>query len=529
MDQPNVTLVDLKRELEEQLLWHYLELDDQGNLVNTPKTDDELHEFIRLALGVVLPRKVITPGHSTPFAFVADQFFERTKTVLGFASRTAGKTYAVGILNFLDLFFKRGCEIASAGATITQAERCYGYLKSFLEQDWFKKFCAVYEGKTGRKFLDKSIQSATEFANGSAAEIITGTEKGLRSPHPHKARIDEIDLLEWRVFQTGLSMAKSRPETLELHGIRGQNTFTSTRQVPDGTMQRLLDEAKAKNISVYEWDIWEVLEKCNRRCKGDPVYGDCPIYAYCQGKAHHCEGWYLIDDFVDKVQGIDRDVWETEWLNQKPQKGKLIYPMFEQSRHVMTPDMLRKITGEGYPNRNWEHASAIDFGSSPGHPFVYLKACRIPNHGAWLVYHEYVADQALLREHAAHIRQSPNYSPYHPIYADHDAQDRLELLALGIKSYPAQKDVEMGIDHVKTLLMGTPPREDPMLFFWHTCTDAIKQMGTYQRKTRADGSLDPSGKPRKMDDDIVDCCRYLTYTGFKRQGQVYRGRRISGI
>jgi hypothetical protein len=512
---------ELKAYAEEKILWHYLAIDGQGKLLNPPKDDEELHEFIRLALGYAIPRKVVTPGHRAPFDFIADLFFERTKNALGFASRNGGKTIAVAILNFLDVFFKPGCEITSAGAILSQADRCYEYFLSFFHKPWFKKWAAHYQKVTGKKFVIKDIQSETKLANSSKLEIITASEKGFRGPHPQKNRVDEIDIIEWSVLQTGLSMAAGK------NGIRGQNVFTSTRQLPDGPMQLLLDEATTRGIDVYEWNIWEALERCPRRCQNDPKFGTCPIYEFCKGKAHHCDGFYSIDDFVEKVRMLDKEKFEVEWLNEKPERSKLIYSMFNPTVHVMGPDQLKRMTGYKYPQEEWTHVGGIDFGSSPGHPFAYVKLCQLPSHGAWLLYYEYVVEVDLLRNHADRIMSSPNWSRSEPIYADWDAQDRLELANYGVATRQAEKDVEVGIDYVKSLLSGTPPKFTPILYVWHECKRVIKEFNSYQRKTMADGSIDASGKPLKRNDDALDAMRYalLSYRGITKQKvRAYRAR-----
>lgn len=429
------------------------------------------------------------------------------------------------------MLFKPGCEIASAGAVLAQADRCYGYFNDFAQSPRFQKFCNDYKAKTGRAFIIKSIQSYTEFDNGSKMEILTATDKGLRSPHPHKARIDEIDLIEWGILQTGLSMAKSKSDEDGKVLIRGQNVFTSTRQKERGPMQRLLDEAEAKGIAVYEWNIWEAVQRCPRRCEEDPVHGSCPIYVLCKGKAHHCDGFYPIDDFIDKVRLIDRDSFETEWLNTKPSKHKLVYNMIDNKTHIMTPRRLHEMVGVHHPvQMHWPRFSGLDFGASPGHPFVYAKITEMPN-GAFLLMYEYVAEQRLLRDHAQRIKASPLYFPGELIYGDHDLQDRTELAALGIRIKPAKKDVLMGIDYVKSLFQGFAlgDRFVPMLYIWHECKFSIDQFNAYSWPTLPDGKIDKTGNPLKRDDDCPDAVRYAVYS--HRGGTVpkYSSRRIVGI
>jgi hypothetical protein len=492
----------LKAQLRKRILAYFLEMDDKGRFIHAPRNDDELYEFIVLAYGIRLPRKVITPGHKAPFSFVANLFFERAKNVLAFASRNGGKTFSVALLNHLDMLFKSGCEIASAGAVRDQADKCYRYYQSFLELPWFKEVCEKFERITGKPLLVDSIKSKTTFSptmdrtKGSLLEIITGTETGLRGPHPNKARIDEVDLVDWSVLQTALSMAHSSD------GIRGQNVFTSTRQLQDGSMQRLLDESTAKGIDVYEWDIWEVVEKCERRCIDDPKEGTCPIYTFCKGRAHHCAGFYKIDDFIDKVRLLDRETFETEWENKRPSRHKMVYSSFQHSKHIMTPERLVQMCGAEYPLMNWQKLSGLDFGSSPGHPFVYLKLCQLPT-GQWLIFNEYVAEQRLMRDHAASIKRSPFYYPGEIIYADWDAQDRLELQDLGVRTRQAIKGpqtITMGIDFIKTLLNGFPPLEEPQIFVWHDCIHTIREFGVYQWPVRSDGKVDRTGTPVKDND-----------------------------
>lgn len=519
-------------DLNDRIVAHYLQIDRKGNLTSSPGMsvrhlpikdperlrveNQELDEFIKCAFGITFPKKVITKGHSTSFNFVADLFYERIKNALGFANRTGGKTYALGVLNCLDMLFKPKCEVASAGATIDQANKCYRYFRSFLNKKWFIEFVEHYEKITGKEYVLKSLQSSTEFANGSLQEIITGSEKGLRSPHPHKSRLDEIDLMDWDVLQTGLSMAKSS------EGIRGQNVFISTRQRSNGPMQRMLDTAEEKGIAVYEWDIWESLEKCTRRCIEDPEHGTCPVYTFCKGRAHHCEGFYQIDDFVDKVRLIDREKFETEWENKRPSRHKLVYYNFDNSRHVMTPERLEKMTGHSFPSPHWHRVSSIDFGSAPGHPFVYLKFVQLPT-GQWLQSYEYVAEQRLLRDHAAAIKRSPLYFSGDLCYADWDAQDRLELRDLGINTRPAKKDVLTGIDYVHSLLKGVPPTEEPLLYIWHECTYTIMEYGSYSWPVRPDGKPDKTGNPQKLDDHCMDGTRYALVSYRSGSHQAYRG------
>lgn len=517
----------LEAQINQQIVERYTEVDAKGKFLHPPSNNEELDEFTWLAYGIWFPKKVITPGHKAPFEFFTDLFFERVKNALAFGNRASGKTFLISILNHLDMVFKSNCEISSAGSTKDQAGYGYNYFQDYNRLPWFKKFCERFVLKTGRNFFEDmwSIQSKTEFGNGSILRIITGSEKGLRGPHPHKSRIDEIDELEWGVLQTGLSMSRSAD------GIRGQDVFTSTRQHEHGTMQRLLDEADEKGIAIYEWNIWEALETCTRRCIDDPVHGTCPILSFCNGKAHDCEGHYRIDDFINRARMLDKDRFAIEWLNEKPAKDKMVYGMFTKERHVLTPQLLHRMCGVSEPSLQWHRVNAIDFGSSPGNPFVFLNLCRLPN-GAWLISSEYVAEQKLLRDHARAIQATVGYNRGSTIYADHDAQDRLELEQYGIRTKPAvkgPKSISVGIDRICELLHGYPPKNDPMLYVWHTCQKTIEEFVRYQWPIREDGRPDRTGIPMPGHDHCMDAMRYAIFSDYRFGLPKYRTRSMSGI
>jgi hypothetical protein len=511
-----------RQEIDEHIIDFYLAMNDDGVFLHPPRDNDQLHQFIALAFRINIPRKAIDKNHRAPFDFVADLFFERVKNAVGFANRSGGKTFNVAALNLLDMIFKPGCEVASAGAVREQAGRQYNYFCNFQRNPWFERFCARYEERTGQPFVVRSIQSYTQFNTGSSMEVLTGTEKGLRSPHPNKARIDEVDLMDWSLLQTALSMAHSS------QCARGQNVFTSTRQKEHGAMARLLEEANGKDIAIYEWNVWEVVEKCQRRCLNDKVHGTCPIYPYCKGKAHECEGYYDIDDFINNVRLIDRERWETEWLNHKPARQKLVYSMFEPSKHVMTPQRLNEMTGFHEVQASWPKRSGIDFGASPGHAFAYIKLAQLPG-GQWLAFWEYCREQQLLVDHAHAIKNSPFYTPGERIYADWQLQDRIELKAYGVRTQPANKDVPMGIDYVKSLFSGFPPREEPQLYVWYECTALLKELNAYSWKMDRDGKPDRSGLPDKRQDDLCDALRYSLFTEKHQPQQRYRAKTIRGL
>jgi hypothetical protein len=482
------------------------------------RSEDELADFVETYFGYKIPRTHVCPEHTSPMAFLADQFFERIRTSVGFANRGGGKTIITAMLNVLDALFKPGVEIASAGAIMEQADRGYEYLRTFLFEE------PLFLGQ-----LESSIKSETRFRNGSIVRVIAGTYHGLNSPHPNKVRIDEIELMPWVVLQEGLQMS------IEKKGYKAQDTLTSTRKFQKGTMQRLLDAAKEKNIKVHSWCIFECLEKCERLCRKDPVYGDCPAYEtldkdghtvpLCGGTAHVCSGWYKIEDFIKKVQLLDKDTWDTQWRNLRPSGAILVYGDYyrDEAPWVVEPFVIPK---------DWVRVSGIDFGSI----FVYLKFAINPHDGTWYCYHEYfhTTDRSL-EEHGDQLAQSPDFNRNEWIFADPAGKQAIIDLNRYLRKYngprmqPALNDVYSGINQVKAMFQRQAPTGMPRLRIFNWCTNLRREIGSlYCHKVERDG-IPNKDVVIKKDDHAADAMRYACYSYQAVHTNYARTRNMVGL
>lgn len=506
------------------------------------KDKEVLHWYIKEFIGFNIPRVSVCKHynseyesfdyeHCAPFDFINDMFFELVRNSIAFANRTGGKTTNIAILNHLDMAFKSGCEVASAGAILDQATKVYRY------------FTAIHKHPGLKKLYEKPpTKSMTLYKNDSMLEVVTGSTKGLNSPHPQKARIDEVELMDWDVLQEGLSMSVSKDDGE--HVIMGQNCFLSTRKYDSGTFQRLLTEADDTGMKVYCWCIWEVLEKCNRECKRDKVYGDCPIWEKCRGMAHNCSGYYKLGDWIDKAKLLNKDVLEAQWLNKKPSYEALVYGGYwNENIHVLREDSRPDTSA------NVITMSAIDFGSSPGHPFVYQKAwvdysdCYRaldelePGKDlifklAFWVFYEYRSAKATMAEHARVIKLSPEYSPSEIIFADPSAkQARIDLESIyAVNTYSAVNAVEDGIDLVRTHLETWQDwGEGGAHKSWYYIVDGyldtrddldgtVKEFGKYRFPKGLDGKP-VRRQPLKIDDHGLDCTRYLIQSAYTIIGE----------
>jgi hypothetical protein len=496
--------------------------------------DGLLWWYIWEYLGFKIPRVRICKDHGpncgsrAPFEFISDLFFEKVRNAIGFANRTGGKTTNVAILNHLDMMFKDGCEVASAGAILEQAKKVYSYFLEFHREKMLRDL-----------YAKEPTLNKTYYTNESLLEVITGSKRGLNSPHPQKARIDEVELMDWQILQEGLSMHKSSKKK----DILAQLVLTSTRKYDTGTFQRLLEGAEEARREIYAWCIFEVLEKCYRDCDDDPVYGDCPLWEVCKGVARECDGFYSIDDVIDKYLSMDRETFDTQWLNKRPSREILVYGMeYDEDFHIIPPKP---------PGKNWLIVSAVDFGTSPGHPFVYSKyyadiselvsAIEHMASEPWEVgqakegilnralitfylFYEYRAYGKTMLDHADKIRASPHFEDGEIIFADPSAkQSRIDLEDLyNIPTFEADNSVEDGIDamrsHLRIRDLDGSRRAHFYIFedYWDQ-TNGRDLIGTHQefklyKYPRAEDGKVIKRYPMKINDHGMDTGRYVIKT-----------------
>ncbi len=471
-----------------QLLRHFLK-DGFAN-------DDELHFYIKEFLGYNIPRGKVCAECDPPFSFLADLYFERTSNALGFATRTGGKTMIVAILNHLQSTFHRQVEIASAGATLDQATKVY------------RNFMSLYESEYLKDQLVHAIQSYCKTASGSIVETITGTVRGVNSPHPNKARLDEIELMDWEVLQEALSMPVSKTNA-DGRLIKAQLVLTSTRKYGHGVMQRLLREAKQRRIRTYKWCIMDVVEKCTRKCFKDKKYGDCPAWSKCKGLAHKGTGWYKIEDFIDKACQLDEDVWNAQWRNKSPSSEARVYSKLREDVHLIDESDLERMFGVREIPKHWSRRGGLDLGTVAAFEQIAIE----PTTNTYIVCDEVYETDILMRDLTAKIKALPTFQPGQNVYVDPAAkQERLELEQVyEFPNLPANNSFTMGRDALRRLIEVDPKLGRPRFFILKKrCPGLAGEVFDYSHPKFPDGTVDTT-QAIKMKDHACDGCRYGTY------------------
>lgn len=516
--------MDREQAMKEYFLWC------KNNLLKS-KSYDDLWNFISLYMGFDIPRTTVCEeeGHCSPFDFVYDTFYEIENNALVIANRNGGKTQNFGIKNVLDLFFKH-CEIASVGAILNQADKCYSYSKQILNYSWF------------RESLINSIQKSTKVHNAiggiSELQILPGTNSGVNSPHPQKANLDEVELMKWAILQEAMSMPKSNDFA------KASLCVTSSLKYSHGCMVKLLDEMDSNGLKLYRWCIYETMENCSDERSGQiPVnlvfkkpgekdlrqavvytkdfnlmnktlvyttdvrgkeekYSGClacKLVTSCHTKAKRSRGYYEIDDAIVKFRNLDEDTWVSQWESKRPGTKGRMYPMFSEDTNGYR--------GEYHWNPNYETIVGVDLGFT--NPAVILVGQVLPNDE--VVLFEEFYKSGLTSPEFITTELIPRIEKYRvqKVFIDPsgaDEIDQLKLKGYGKIVQPADNSVDSGIKTVRAFISNS---------LGETRLKYIKsKMPNFHREMTYYHTMEGSDKPDKVDDHAPDACRYLLHTRF---------------
>ncbi|NQU76624.1 MAG: hypothetical protein HQ546_09965, partial [Planctomycetes bacterium] len=200
--------------------------------MNKPENPRELWAFIGAHFGLWLPHKVFTPGHSTPFHFVADGFFHPGKDLAAWANRRGIKTLAASILAALEYRFSdRPVKGRVLAGSEDQAKTLYHYWQQWcwtLLQDRLR-------GEPG--------QLVTRLDNGDF-EILAASAKRVRGPGIQRLFWDEVDEIDPEIMSASVGTLTT------LNNVQARVVATSTWHHAHGPMGKLVASATEKGFSL---------------------------------------------------------------------------------------------------------------------------------------------------------------------------------------------------------------------------------------------------------------------------------------
>jgi len=325
-----------------------------------PGTADQLHKFVRVALGLNVPRTPLVSGSSAPFDYLTHTYFENAgnsddsvgKDAVVWANRGGGKTMLGAAATLLDLLFKPGIQVRILGGSLEQSSKMYEHLVSLLDRPWFEN---VLDGEP--------TQRRVALRNGSRAELLAGSQRSVRGVRVHKLRCDEVEEFEPGVWEAAQMVTRSG--TCGGEPVRGAVEALSTMHRPFGLMAKITDRQESGEpgaARLFKWTAIDVIERCpqDRPCQG------CVLWEDCRGAAKSAQGFIPVDDLVQQWHRTSRRSWSVEMMCRQPQVSDCVYSEFDSGTHVR-PDTDRGLTS---------YVGGMDFGLRS--PTVFLWGVLYP-------------------------------------------------------------------------------------------------------------------------------------------------------
>ena len=489
------------------------------------RTPDQLHRWLRLFLGLNVPRRCVCDNHDAPFDYLCRAYFEPAEDLIVWAPRGGGKTRLAAVATLLDLLHKPGCSARILGGSLEQSLRMWEHLLPDVQ-------------RLARGLLpDRSPSSRRiRLTNRSTAAVLTQSQRAVRGLRVQKLRCDEVELFDPAVWEAAQLVTRSLRSTPEC--TRGTIEALSTFHRPFGIMQRLIDSAGRDGAPrVIRWCLMEVLERCppGRHCP------TCPLWDDCRGVAKtRCDGFVSIDDAIALKRRVSADTWAAEMLCRRPSTRGCVFPTFDPSVHVRDEIERWAVRGAGRADGvDAPPASclsplylAIDFGFA--NPFVclWIRAAGGADDGIVHVIDEYVQPQRTLIEHLSHI-QSKRYGTVKWVACDPAGAARSEqtgessvavLRRAGFRVRHRRSRVVDGLEEIRTALRPAaespagapaggrtglvPPPPRPRLFIHPRCRRLIRALQAYRYATD-DGRASELPLKDGEHDHLVDALRYF--------------------
>lgn len=494
---------------------------ERGRLLGLrPRTPNQLHQWLRLALGVEAPRSGMLERSSPPFEYLAHSFFEdRAPDVapdsVVWACRGGGKTFYGAVATLLDLLFKPGVEVRILGGSVEQSRRMHEHLRRFFERPELARL------------LDAPMtQRRVCLRNGSLAEVLAQSETSVRGCRPQVLRCDEVELFDpdvWRAAQL-----VTRSATLGGEVVRGRVEALSTMHRAHGLMADLTSDVSRR---VFRWGVVDVLSTCEPR----RPCASCDLLDECAGRAKRALGHIRIDDALAMKRRSDAATWRSEMLCESPRRDDLVLPEFRREVHVFEVDWPAPFAPALAPARTpgvgegpLAAAGIVGRDDGPGGPFdpalrfvcgmdfgfrapTAILVGVVDGGNVLRIVDERVEAAATLDAHLDAMRAwrwpAPSWIGVDPAGNQRALQTGASDVSLlrkrGVVVRDRRAPVEAGLRLIRARL--APASGSPTLFIHARCRVLIESLERYHYRD-ATGSAEPA---KDGADHAVDALRYL--------------------
>lgn len=263
-------------------------------------SEEALRLFVRHAFGITIPDQAVCQGHTSPWQFFTDAYFNRHRVMVLKASRgLGGKTFLLSCLGTV-MAATQKADVTLLGGSGEQSKRLHEHMVRAWE----------YPHAPRHLLASDPLKMETTLRWGNTIRALLASSSSIRGPHPQKLLIDEADECDMPIFTGALGQPMGKP------GIPPQTIISSTHHYPDGTMAEILKMAPERHWQVYEHCFRETLQP---------------------------HGWLDPAEVEAKRADIPAQMWAIEYELQQPSaEGRAIMP---EAVYAMFDPMLGTFQG----------------------------------------------------------------------------------------------------------------------------------------------------------------------------------------
>jgi hypothetical protein len=245
-----------------------------------PETKEDLHNWIKVYLGINLPAIRVDPeSNSSPMDLLWELYDAARlnkpeySQVMAYAARDSFKTFSAAIFEILCVVLLER-SVAHMAAIESQAKKSQQYLKRHANRPFIRKFITskneryieltrYYNETTGASLTQEEygaipVGEQTNFVEvKNYVTIVICTIAGANSEHVPVMIVDEVDVVE---NPDAYEEAKMIPAPM--NGKMPITLYTSTRKYSYGLVQKEIDNQAETGLIIRHWNLIDVTHPC---------------------------------------------------------------------------------------------------------------------------------------------------------------------------------------------------------------------------------------------------------------------------
>ena len=429
------------------------------------KTDLDVTEFLAaLRIAIVGTKRICgNPEHQAQFRPVSDVLRDIARYYVIWSCRSGSKTFLYGGLDsWVKSCSKDWYDTRLLGGSKDQSLLSYEAMKEFRDET----------DPLNSRLIRDIMQTKAEFKNKSRVSILTASMTAVRGPHPQSLKLDEVDEIDEEVYQAALSQPTSK------HGHKSVLGMFSTNHNILGQMDRALANAKEHGHNIYKYCIWEVLASCrDYTCSTCKLSGLCPNPG---GLMKEADGYYLVEDFIEKLNTLSFSMLSRDWLCIKVGLGDTVYEQeWDEQIHLVS-----------IPLQDAPVKISIDWGGiDPFSLGVWQRAPRgLGPEGTWVrvteLYMQSTEESTTNTRFIARAKKAPWWKLIKEVIPDNSRPDLIQewrdALPHAKFNVVDKKTIDEGIERVKSALK--PVIGMPRLYINRICLHTRREAVMYAVK-----------------------------------------------